>query len=683
MSVELIQIFIWWSFFFVLGVVSIPLTYLLFNKFVDLGYGFSKTVGLLVLSYPAFLFSTAKLMPFSQAILFFLFVVYVVTNYLIFKIRKKEILQDIKDKFGILIFQEILFTTGLLFWAWVRGHNPDIEGLEKFMDFGFINSILKSNYLPPTDMWFSGKPINYYWFGHFYTALATKITGISPAVTYNLMIATILGLTLNGVFSIASSLVAFSNSKTSLRVVFMAGVISTLLVAFAGNFHTPFYALKDGVEKYWYPDATRFIGYNPETNDKTIHEFPLYSFVVSDLHGHLLNLPFVILYIALLLLLTRNDHINDKNNSWILKLLPQIIPLGFLLGIMFMTSTWDFGNYLVLTGVVSVIFNLLGTKSFNSSFVFKTILIPVSILILSLIFASPFIFNFKSIAEGIAFVRAHTPLWQLAILWGFPAVLTLIFIGTLVKNRNSLTRSDFFVLSLLICAWVLIFLPEIIFVKDIYIATHHRANTMFKLTYQAFVMSYLTGGYIAVKYLQESKTLLFKLLGIIFFSLIFGAVLWYPNFAINAYYGDLKTFRGLSGDAWVLERQPGIYKAIVWLRENVEGQPTILEVAGDSYTGSNIISAYTGLPTVEGWFVHEWLWRGSSEIPQARSNEVSIMYTSENLNETAKLLRKYKVLYIIVSPLERDKYPNINLDKILKLAYPVFNSEDTTIYKVK
>ena len=38
---------------------------------------------------------------------------------------------------------------------------------------------------------------------------------------------------------------------------------------------------------YWYPNATRFI-------HNTIHEFPLYSFVVSDLHGHVLDIPIVL-----------------------------------------------------------------------------------------------------------------------------------------------------------------------------------------------------------------------------------------------------------------------------------------------------------------------------------------------------------------------------------------------------
>jgi len=69
-------------------------------------------------------------------------------------------------------------------------------------------------------------------------------------------------------------------------------VISTHYTGFQknGNFQT-----------YWYPDATRFIVEKFGAMDNTIHEFPIYSFIVADLHGHLLNLPFVLLFIGMLL----------------------------------------------------------------------------------------------------------------------------------------------------------------------------------------------------------------------------------------------------------------------------------------------------------------------------------------------------------------------------------------------
>ena len=44
------------------------------------------------------------------------------------------------------------FLFSLCFWTYLRGFTPKIEGLEKFMDYGFVNSILRSGYVPPKDM---------------------------------------------------------------------------------------------------------------------------------------------------------------------------------------------------------------------------------------------------------------------------------------------------------------------------------------------------------------------------------------------------------------------------------------------------------------------------------------------------------------------------------------------------
>ena len=67
------------------------------------------------------------------------------------------------------------------------------------------------------------------------------------------------------------------------------GIISATLVTLGGNLHHVVYKLIPEIGKfifrtatintsYWFPDATRYIGYKPDTNDKTIHELS-YNFV--------------------------------------------------------------------------------------------------------------------------------------------------------------------------------------------------------------------------------------------------------------------------------------------------------------------------------------------------------------------------------------------------------------------
>ena len=89
----------------------------------------------------------------------------------------------------------------------------------------------------------------------------------------------------------------------------ISGILAGLSVSIAGNMHYVYYGqIRPWLQKltgqepdsYWFPDATRYIGFNPDVEDKTIHEFPCYSFVLGDLHAHVVNIMFVLLLLGLL-----------------------------------------------------------------------------------------------------------------------------------------------------------------------------------------------------------------------------------------------------------------------------------------------------------------------------------------------------------------------------------------------
>jgi len=680
---DLWLIFFWWLIIFVLSIIILPLTWLILKNFSDIGWGFAKILAISLVSYLTFLSAILKILPFSQFTIIFWLVLLIGINSWIFQKNINSIIKDIKEKRKILIFEEVLFAGGLTFWSYIRGFQPDINSLEKFMDYGFVNAILKGQYLPPLDMWMSGKTINYYWFGHFMTAVLTKLSGMPSEISYNLMIATIFGLTLVASFGLVSNLIIFSFpkkyiSRKEIVLAYLGGLISATLLTLGGNLHTIAWHLIPFLQKcqhfYWYPDATRFIGYCPPTQDKTIHEFPIYSFVVADLHGHLLNLPLVILFIGLLwnFLLNRDKFF---------KSLPYLTPLSFVLSLMFMTNTWDFGIYLIVSFITVFLFNF---KEYNLSIelLWETLKIETLVVVCGLVFALPFILNFSSIAQGVMFVHSRTPIWQLSILWGVPAIFSAIFLYYLYysfKHKN-VDSGQLYVLGLIITGWILIILPEIIFVKDIYIAEYHRANTMFKFTYQAFVIFSLCEGFIAIKTLSQAKRIASKFL-IFLYITAFASVLTYPFYAIRSYY-DLSSYKGLNGINWLKQSYPAELEAILWIRKNISSNSTILEAAGDSYTYYNLISSYSGIPTILGWQVHEWLWRGSYEEVGKRLSDVEKIYTSQSLSDTKILLEKYKVSYIIVGTLERKKYPNLNEEKIKKLGRPVFSYGQLTIYQI-
>lgn len=96
-------------------------------------------------------------------------------------------------------------------------------------------------------------------------------------------------------------------------------------------------------------------------------------------------------------------------------------------------------------------------------------------------------------------------------------------------------------------------------------------------------------------------------------------LLWtfgYFGTSVYSWFGnvfDLSEYRGLDATAYLENVFSEDAGAIRWLDETIEGQPVVLEANGDSYSDYERVSAMTGLPTVLGWYVHEWLWRG---IPQ-------------------------------------------------------------------
>jgi uncharacterized membrane protein len=289
-------------------------------------------------------------------------------------------------------------------------------------------------------------------------------------------------------------------------------------------------------------------------------------------------------------------------------------------------------------------------------------------------------------AEGVAFVHAHSFWWQLLILWGYQWFLCLIFIIFLMiqkiqNTKYKIQNTDFFILILISVATLLIIIPEIVYVKDIYIPSFHRANTMFKLVYQSFMLYALAGGYIIVRILTSIKGRLLKILLSSVFCLLFSGVMLYPHFAIKGYYGDLKNFRGLNGLTFLQQRYPEDFQTLEWLEKNIQGQPTILEAVGDSYTEYNRLSMASGLPTVEGWLVHEWLWRGSFDEPGKRAADVKTIYESKSLEETKKLISNYQINYLYVGSLEREKY-QVYEKKFSELGEIVFQSGNSKLYRL-
>ena len=709
-SEDLFFILKWFLTFFVIGAAFLPLTFSVFSNFKDKGYIFSKIIGLGFISYFIFIVGVLKIVKFSEISVLFSLILFFILNYSLYVYYKREnLLLIIKSRLKIFFIEELIFFSALIFWVFVRSNLPDIHGLEKFMDFGFLNSILRSDYFPPKDMWYASEPINYYYFGHLMSAVVTKLSSIPSFISYNLMLATLFALTFTASLSLAINI--FDNKKFSIKSI-LSGILAAILVSFGGNLTTiytffkaytpadnpvPFWQLPflpfNFPNGYWYPNATRFIPF-------TIHEFPLYSFVVSDLHGHVLDIPFVMLIIAILFSLFLKSELKIKN----LKL--EIPLISFLLAVMYMTNAWDGFIYLLLTLLVFTFFFLYrnGKKIFSWGENLYELLKNFLTIILGFVaFSFPFSLNFKPFVSGIGVLCApsfltdlgnlgpflfevnhcqKSPLWQLVLLYGFFYFFVISFILFLKFKKNyKISKSDIFILVLILLSSLVLIIPEFVYIKDIY-PQHYRANTMFKLSYEAFIMLSISSAYILVKLLSSIKNRILLFLFLLSSLLLISLNLIYPFLAIGSYYRDLTNYQGLNGIKYLSNLYPDDYKLINWMNKNIKGQPIILEASGDSYTDYARISANTGLPTVIGWSVHEWLWRGTYDIVAPRIEDVKTLYTGNDINLIKIILVKYKISYAVVSSLEREKYSNLNEDNFKKLGKIIYQNNTAKLYKI-
>lgn len=684
----------WYIVLLALGLIFFPITRALFGKaFYDSGYAFSKIIGVVAVSYTAFVLGTYKVLPFTQTALLLIILVFAMVNLRLFLRQRKSFLSFTKERGAVVIFEELLFLASLIFWVWVRGQEPSIRDLEKMMDFGFINSILRSSYFPPPDIWLAGHTINYYYFGHLTGAVLTKLSGIPSVATYNLILATLFALGVTEGFSLCFNLV-YDHKKT-IRRPWGAGILGAFLLNFAGNLHTIYLFTKGypndkplafwkilswfNPSKYWYPNATRFIPF-------TIHEFPIYSYVVADLHGHVFDIPIVLLTLAILLLLIINRSQFRPLGAIV------TLSLGFLTAVHYMTNAFDGPIYLLLTlGIFLLIYGRT-----------RRYLAHAAILIASFfVFSFPFTSHFSPFVSGIGvncapqfLIRLKklgpflfeagkcqtSPLWMMLVLWGFFLFNFLFFLSAHIvqkkqSNNDQQRTMNKYILVFFTLSTILLIIPEFFYIKDIYPA-HFRANTMFKLGYQAFIMMTVASVYVFVYFKSHFRLRFFYLSYFIVFIVFFSLIAAYPVLAISSYYGSLKKTPLLAGDGWIKTYYPEYQEIIDYLNANVKNQPTILEAQGDSYTTFNVVSSYTGLPTVAGWWVHEWLWRGSSTVVGKIIPDIETIYQSNDVAKIIPLIRKYHISFIIVGSNERTKYKNIAEDTFSSLGSLIFSSSD-------
>jgi YYY domain-containing protein len=486
-----IHVFLWWLIAQALGWAGLPLAYAFFRWLPDRGYTFARAVGLLLASYLLWVgASTGVLRNDDGGILFAILLAAALSLAIYTRSKRNEtagfsLAGFLSGHKGLVFTVEILFLLAFAAWAILRAYAPDKimnTGGEKFMEIAFLNGVLNSQSFPPLDPWLSGFSISYYYFGYVMMALLTQLSGVFPAVGFDLYDALLFALTAQGAFGVVYNLVAGAGvaGPAGHSKAIEYGLLGALFVAVLGNlegllesFHSKgilpasFWSWIDipGLEGgtaggswfpgggggWWWWQASRVVQdrdlLNRLIDVSPITEFPFFSFLLGDNHPHVLALPFVLLAIGVALNLLRRQLYDGGqynpltiffNGDWLHFLISALFlgALGFL-------NTWDLPIYVGLAVLAYAAGLAACRKRFDAHFFLRVGALGAGLFLASLLLYAFFYISFSSQAAGLLpYIFPPTRLPQYLVMFGTFAFIVACFLVTDLFGRDPQARRE-------------------------------------------------------------------------------------------------------------------------------------------------------------------------------------------------------------------------------------------------
>ncbi|MGE0135981.1 MAG: DUF2298 domain-containing protein [Dehalococcoidia bacterium] len=360
----------WYIALLAVGMASLLPASLVFERLRSGGVLYARPLGLVWLGVGAWVISATTPVPYGlPLILFFVLALFAWSVGL--ALRSPARLDALVSRTPLLLVGEALFLALFLLIALVRAQAPAAYATEKPMDLMLLTSIRASDALPATDAWFAGEPLSYYHLGHVMVDIVGRLSGIGPAVEFNLGLAMAGAMAGAAVFALAGDAFALTRPRRPASV-WVAGALAVaglLFVSTEVGFidllgangigrglwpHLgvpgvpPPQSVRDGVptEFWWWWHATRVL-------PGTITEFPAFSIVLGDLHAHVLALPLAVVAVAVTLP-TFEGMTQLSWRSW-LRRPGALLLVAMLFAALAMANAWDTLIYGLLWGSATTV----------------------------------------------------------------------------------------------------------------------------------------------------------------------------------------------------------------------------------------------------------------------------------------------------------------------------------------
>lgn len=769
-----------WLAAMLLGAIGLPFAAALFRRFPDAGTGLAVPLGLLAVALPYFLLRAADILPPGRGgYLLAAALAAAAAAQLAARLRlhRRELARVAA---GAAIAASI-FTGAFLASAAFRSYNAEIVGTEQPMDLLFLNAAMVSPDYPPRDPWLAGERVSYYYFGYIQVGVLASIAGVPASTGYNLGLAATFAATASGLVSLSWALARWALPRRSRRFAAAAPAAALALVLFVGSlsavfewaaaherYNEPLYRAF-GVENLlpcepgqsadcyagppgqrtsaWYPTEYWFWWRGSRVIPGTITEFPFFSFLLGDLHPHVMALPLMTLAAAFAASLWRARGVLSWRSAARSPWRPAAAAVIF--GGLAFQNTWDVVTFSALLGLAAA------GRSWREQPLPRALasaagwLAPAGLLALALY--APWWLTFSSQASGLyaytgagtrpahAFLQFGVPLafagiGLLAFAPGFrrlgPAaavagwVAVLPFVGWVglaalrgdlaaaAENRSPggwVTLAVYGGLTWALAALalalasrrngaapaaafgaagaLLLYGAELFLVRDVFFGSVPRLNTVFKLSYQAWLLLGIAGAVAAAGLLaaafdahgaaRRSRRIAVRA-AVPAAAILLAGGLVYPLLAAFNRTEAFSRPTAIDGLAWLQSADPGEYALVRWVEHNVPPGAVLIEAtgrrwvveadgsrrmvdAGVDYTDAGRIASRTGRQVPIGWYFHEIQWRGDSPANRerflARQDAVDQAYLASTPDAVLAAMRTYGAGYLVVGSVELSRYP--------------------------
>jgi uncharacterized membrane protein len=292
--------------------------------------------------------------------------------------------------------------------------------------------------------------------------------------------------------------------------------------------------------------------------------------------------------------------------------------------------------------------------------------------------------------------------WVTLIMYG--ASTWLLVAAALVLRARS--HAGAAVAAIAAVGALLLFGAELFYIHDIFSGSP-RLNTIFKLSYQAWMLLSVAGSVALVTALHAAwKRRVWSGWLSVPAAVLVAAGLVYAVISLPNRTEDFSNETGIDGLSSLAQNAPDEYALTRWVQDNTAPNATLIEASGrqwrtddkgqavidDSngtgldYSDAGRIASRTRRSTLIGWYFHEIQWRGDSDAIHAELDKrealIDGVYTKKDPANVLKTMKDTGAEYVVVGQLELQKYPAQFMPDFSQFLDTVFQSGDMRVYRL-